>query len=177
MRSARMPAGKGRVLTGMPETALPREHAADKLRGALAETLSEVSRPEVSGPEVSGPEVSRPEVSRPEDSGPEVSGQRRKEEKILAYIDENLFHPFLSLEYVAQHFGKSSAYISSVFKKARGMRYVDYVNRCRVARAEDMLRKEGTRISDVCAAVGYVSLTTFRRNFIKYTGKLPTEFR
>ena len=167
MRSARMPAGKGRVLTGMPETALPREHAADKLRGALAETLSEVSRPEVSGPEVSGPE----------DSGPEVSGQRRKEEKILAYIDENLFHPFLSLEYVAQHFGKSSAYISSVFKKARGMRYVDYVNRCRVARAEDMLRKEGTRISDVCAAVGYVSLTTFRRNFIKYTGKLPTEFR
>ena len=157
MRSARLPAGKGRVLTGMPETALPREHAADKLRGALAETLSE--------------------VSRPEDSGPEVSGQRRKEEKILAYIDENLFHPFLSLEYVAQHFDKSSAYISSVFKKARGMRDVDYVNRCRVARAEDMLRKEGTRISDVCAAVGYVSLTTFRRNFIKYTGKLPTEFR
>ena len=167
MRSARMPAGKGRVLTGMPETALPREHAADKPRGALAETLSEVSRPEVSRPEVSGPEV----------SGPEASGQRRKEEKILAYIDENLFHPFLSLEYVAQHFDKSSAYISSVFKKARGMRYVDYVNRCRVARAEDMLRKEGTRISDVCAAVGYVSLTTFRRNFIKYTGKLPTEFR
>ncbi len=172
MRSARMPAGKGRVLTGMPETALPREHAADKLRGALAETLSEVSRPEVSRPGVSGPED-----SGPEDSGPEVSGQRRKEEKILAYIDENLFHPFLSLEYVAQHFDKSSAYISSVFKKARGMRYVDYVNRCRVARAEDMLRKEGTRISDVCAAVGYVSLTTFRRNFIKYTGKLPTEFR
>ena len=146
MRSARMPARHGQILTRMPETASARGHAIDKPCGALPGNL------------------------------PEDREQRRKEEKILEYIDENLFHSFLSLEYVAQHFGKSSAYISSLFKKSRGMHYVDYVNRCRVAKAEDILREERARICDVCTAVGYVSLTTFRRNFVKYTGKLPAEY-
>ena len=74
---------------------------------------------------------------------------------------------------MAQRFGKSSAYISSTFKRLRGMNYVDYINRRRIERAEALLAGGGMSVGDVCEAVGYASATTFRRNFAKYTGKSP----
>ena len=106
----------------------------------------------------------------PDSREPESSGV---EAEILKFIDDSLFDPLLSLDYVAQRFGKSSAYISSTFKRLRGMNYVDYINRRRIERAEALLAGGGMSVGDVCEAVGYASATTFRRNFAKYTGKSP----
>lgn len=103
----------------------------------------------------------------------ETSAMLQQEKEMLAFIDENLFAPCLSLEYVAQRFGKSTAYISTMFKRLRGMNYVEYVNRKRVARATHLLQDQQVKVEEASAAVGYVSVTTFRRNFVKYAGQTP----
>lgn len=98
------------------------------------------------------------------------------EQKILAYIDENLFNPNLSLGSIAETFGRSTGYISTLFKNQKGMNYSDYVNQVRIRRAVELLTGEHMDTESVYHAVGYVSLSTFRRNFIKYTGRSPGDF-
>lgn len=98
------------------------------------------------------------------------------EQQIIAYVDDNLMNPNLSLNGVAEKFHKSSAYISVLFKRRRNVNYSDYVNQSRVARAAELLKRGGKSMEDVYREVGYVSLSTFRRNFIKYTKCSPGNF-
>ena len=59
------------------------------------------------------------------------------------------------------------------------MKYVDYVNGIRTMRAAELLRTEepGNSLDAIRLAVGYVSQSTFRRNFVKYMGCTPTQYR
>lgn len=95
--------------------------------------------------------------------------------QILRYIDEHIFDADLSLTGIAQTFGKTSSYVSSVFKENRGMNYNTYVNQKRIQRAIELLQKEGMDSNSVFPMVGYVSLSTFRRNFSKYAMCNPGE--
>ena len=98
------------------------------------------------------------------------------ESRILAYIDENIFDSSLSLSSISEHFGKSVAYVSTVFKTQRGSNYNDYVNKMRIIRAMEFMRKDRMDLNSVYPLVGYVSLSTFRRNFIKYAKVNPGDF-
>lgn len=95
--------------------------------------------------------------------------------QILRYIDEHIFDADLSLTGIAQIFGKTSGYVSSVFKEKRGTNYNTYVNQKRIQRAIELLQKEGMDSNSVFPMVGYVSLSTFRRNFSKYAMCNPGE--
>lgn len=95
------------------------------------------------------------------------------EVQILAYIDEHIFDQDLSLNSVAERFGKSSAYISTLFKEQRGTNYNNYVNHQRVMRAVRLLTEDKLDVNTVYPMVGYVSLSTFRRNFNKYAKSNP----
>ena len=98
------------------------------------------------------------------------------EDDIVDYINQNLYDPSMSLSQVADKFQKSSAYISTVFKNMTGSNYSDYVNQTRIIRATELLSQGDMSIEEVCHAVGYVSLSTFRRNFNKYTKTNPGEY-
>jgi len=98
------------------------------------------------------------------------------EDEIVDYINQNLYDPGMSLSQVADRFQKSSAYVSTVFKNVTGSNYSDYVNQSRIIRATELLSQGDMSIEEVCHAVGYVSLSTFRRNFNKYTKTNPGEY-
>ena len=98
------------------------------------------------------------------------------EDQIVDYINQNLYNSNMSLSQVADKFKKSSAYISTVFKNVTGANYSDYVNQTRIIRATELLSQGNMSIEDVCRSVGYVSLSTFRRNFNKYTKTNPGEY-
>ena len=98
------------------------------------------------------------------------------EDQIVDYINQNLYSPSMSLSQVADKFKKSSAYISTVFKNVTGANYSDYINQTRIIRATELLSQGNMSIEDVCHSVGYVSLSTFRRNFNKYTKTNPGEY-
>ena len=98
-------------------------------------------------------------------------------DEILAYIDDTLYDPSISLESIAERFGKSASFISSMFKRMRQMNYIEYVNRKRISRAAELLKESTMNIEEIGAAVGYVSPATFRRNFQKSTGQSPSEYQ
>jgi len=98
------------------------------------------------------------------------------EQRIFDYVESNLNDPDLSLARVAEEFGKSSSYISMVFKQQKEVGYSDYVNQRRIRKATELMLYEQMSIEEACRAVGYVSLTTFRRNFQKFTSRNPREF-
>ena len=110
----------------------------------------------------------------------EIVARRQKntnntEKQIFAFIDEHIFDPDLSLSGIAQHFNKSPAYISTIFKEQRGTNYNSYVNQTRIMRAVQLLSEEKMDVNTVYPMVGYVSISTFRRNFVKYAKTNPGE--
>lgn len=98
------------------------------------------------------------------------------EQQIFLYIEENLYNPDLSLYRIAEKFDKSPAYISTLFKGVKGVNYCDYINQARIARAAELLTDDRRSMEEVYHTVGYISLSTFRRNFAKYTKMNPGSF-
>jgi len=103
-------------------------------------------------------------------------GEEDLDQDILDYVDANLYNSGLSANMIAEKFEKPQVYISRLYKKRKDMNFTDYVNRARIQRAVELITTEGISLNDVYPMVGYVSMSTFRRNFTKYTNKSPGEF-
>lgn len=90
---------------------------------------------------------------------------------VLEYVNEHLYDSSLSVQLIAEKFGRPQASISEGFKKLTGSKYIDYVNEKRIAKAIDLIEKEGLDFNQVYARVGYVSISTFRRNYGRFAPK------
>lgn len=97
------------------------------------------------------------------------------EQEILDYIDNHLYDSELSLANIADRFSRSTAYVSTTFKDRRGTNYYDYVNHMRIMRALQLMAEQNLSMNAVYPMVGYVSLSTFRRNFKKYAHNVSKE--
>jgi transcriptional regulator GlxA family with amidase domain len=63
------------------------------------------------------------------------------------------------------------------FKADTGMAPNDYLLRCRIRKAQDLLDKSGRSVTDIGLSVGFPSGQYFSQVFRKYTGKTPTRYR
>ena len=104
------------------------------------------------------------------------NGNRSFEDELISFVKAHLCEGSLSLQMVAGHFEVSMSYISQIFKREYGVSYSEYVNRERISRVCELHRKSGESVTKLAASVGYDSISTFRRNFIKYTGTTPGNF-
>lgn len=91
-----------------------------------------------------------------------------EDKKMLAYIDEHIFDKELSLSLVASVFGISQASASESFKRITGTKYIDYVNEKRIRKAVELIYTENLDLNKVYTMVGYVSMSTFRRNYQRF---------
>lgn len=96
-----------------------------------------------------------------------------EEQKIIEYIDDHIYDPDLSLNGVAAVFDKSPTYVSLLFQKQREVRFNTFVNKTRIMRAIQLMDDQKLDSNAVYPMVGYVSLSTFRRNFAKYARSNP----
>ncbi len=71
----------------------------------------------------------------------------------------------------------SPAHFIRSFRAAFGETPHRYLQRRRVERAMFLLRGTGRSVTDVCLAVGFISLGTFSRTFHDIVGESPTEYR
>lgn len=92
------------------------------------------------------------------------------------YINEN-YNKAISLEGVSNHIGFNPAYFSSMFKKATGQNFMDYVIEIRILNAKGLLVQTNLDIADIAAKVGYTDLKYFSRIFKKLTNLTPSEYR
>ncbi len=97
-------------------------------------------------------------------------------ENVKNFIKENI-ETELELEKVASNFSLSVYYFSRTFKDATGTSYSDYINKCRIDIAKELLSSGEMNVKEVCYKVGYNDPNYFSKVFKKYEGVSPVNFK
>lgn len=96
---------------------------------------------------------------------------------VIAYIDSH-YTEELSLNILADLYGLSSSYLSTMLNRQLHMSLTAYINRLRIGMAKEfLLNKPGLLIQDIAVMVGYNNIHTFLRAFKKEEGITPNQFR
>jgi len=97
-------------------------------------------------------------------------------EDVKNFIKENI-KTELELEKVASNFGLSVYYFSRTFKEVTGTNFSDYINKCRINIAKELLSNGEMNVKEVCYRVGYNDPNYFSKVFKKYEGVSPVNYR
>lgn len=81
---------------------------------------------------------------------------------LLRYLDKH-FTENISVESVAERFGYSKNYLSTLFNKYTGMRFSDYLNRLRIRETVKRMENSSVGITSVALDCGFNSLNTYYR--------------
>jgi AraC-like DNA-binding protein len=82
----------------------------------------------------------------------------------------------LNLATLARMLGRQAAYLGRLFRNEIGMTVHDYVTRVRIDRGASQV-KSGVKIEAVALCIGYRSKKNFYRQFKRYHGCTPEEYR
>lgn len=96
--------------------------------------------------------------------------------QIFDYLTVHYFEN-ITLDLLASELKYSRDHISRVFKQATGITIMNYLMRIRMNAANELLANTELPVNMVMRRVGYSDLTAFGRNFKKYYGMTPIEFR
>lgn len=115
-------------------------------------------------------------LSIEETQTPDVPEQDQLLVRIRQYLKENYYREFSSEE-MASDLWVSRSYLSSYYKNKTGMNLSNSIQMFRIQKAVELLKDPNIKIGDVGPMVGMPSSNTFLRQFRKYTGMTPKEYR
>ncbi len=95
---------------------------------------------------------------------------------IVAFCDKN-YSENLSLSLLEEKLHLNKYYISHLFSEKLGLRFNDYVNSLRISEACRYLVHTDLSITEISEIVGFNTLRTFNRAFMKQLGISPSEYR
>ena len=95
---------------------------------------------------------------------------------IVSYCTCN-FSEDLSLSHLEEKLHLNKYYISHLFSNQLGLRFNDYVNSLRISEACRYLLNSTYSITEISELVGFNTLRTFNRAFVKQIGVSPSVFR
>lgn len=106
---------------------------------------------------------------------PDDTDTTQRYKQLLAEMDEK--YAFFTYEEAASFIGFCPPYFSKYFKTMSGMTFTQYINRVRVEKAVELLRKKpGIPITEVATTCGFGTIRNFNRVFKAITGYTPKEF-
>lgn len=97
--------------------------------------------------------------------------------KLERIVSTRLRNPNLNIDIIAAQFGIGRTNFYRKVRELMGMSPNDYLRKCRMERAAEMLRSTELPISDVCAQVGIPDAQYFSRVFKTYFGVTPSAYR
>jgi transcriptional regulator GlxA family with amidase domain len=101
---------------------------------------------------------------------------KRKLDEMIDYIHAHSHLP-MTRENLADKIELSPDYLGRMFKVHTGKKINDYINDVRIKEACRLLRESEEKIIDIAFTVGFESLATFNRAFMKSMNLSPTEYR
>ena len=101
---------------------------------------------------------------------------RSKIQMAIGYIQEH-FAENLTVNVLAEHYGMSPNYFSSMFKKEMSRSAVNYITELRINQARELLYHSELSVVDISKKVGYEDSQYFFRVFKKYLGMTPLQYR
>ena len=105
-----------------------------------------------------------------------ISHPDKNIEKLLTYIHTHI-HEDISLTSLSDVCHMSPSYISRLFKKELDIGFVEYLNRFRIQRAEQLLKETTLSVEQVGYQVGFTNIRSFLRVFKQYTNISPGQYR
>lgn len=86
------------------------------------------------------------------------------------------FGQHTTVDGIARTLGYHRSHLTKLFKEATGMSPMQYLNKVRMKKAEALLAGDLT-VAQVAASIGYSDPLFFTKQFRKWSGHSPTEFR
>ena len=97
-------------------------------------------------------------------------------ERMLRIIHSEYAAP-LTLDDLSERLGLSKSYVSRLFKQQTGHNFKDYLTRCRMERARELLIGSSLNVSEIATQVGYGNADQFGRMFKQLEHMTPLEYR
>lgn len=98
-------------------------------------------------------------------------------EKACAYINSNLSNSNLSVPEISQVVGVSVQHLSRLFRQKLNTTILEHINTCRIELAKKTLVESNITVAQVAEIAGYNNTVTLSRNFKRYVGLAPSEYR
>ena len=96
--------------------------------------------------------------------------------KAKEYIDDHYMKD-ISLVEVAKSVFLSQSHFSRYFKKETGENFIDYLNKVRILKAQELLLNSAYNVNEISNMVGYGSTNYFYKKFKLQTGYTAQEYR
>ncbi len=97
-------------------------------------------------------------------------------QKVFKYIQDHLEQD-VALSDIASVLNLSQYHFCRLFKQSTGLTPHQYLTKCRIDRAKQLLRFTQLPITEIAFAVGLNNHSSFTRLFRRYVGTTPKEFR
>lgn len=96
-------------------------------------------------------------------------------EFVTTYIEEH-FREEIQLNELAMVAHVSPSYLSTKFKKEKGISFSEYLVRFRINKAAEYMEHHNVPMAEIAAMAGYVDYAQFSKMFKKYKGVAPTVY-
>lgn len=133
-----------------------KRYAEEKQKGCLLALFSELMR----NTELYGPE----------------SSELNALKTVVDYCSKH-YTGELSLSLLSEELHMSKYYISHMFGSKLNIGFNDYVNSLRISKACILLSREELSMTEISNTVGFATIRTFNRAFLKHTGQSPSDYR
>lgn len=94
----------------------------------------------------------------------------------ITYIKDHLSDN-ISVKETARALSVNANYLSGVFRRETGVCFIDFLNKERVTQAASLLQNSNLQIQQIASLVGYNNTSYFAKNFLRFYGKSPQEYR
>jgi len=98
-------------------------------------------------------------------------------ESIIEYIKKEYHNENFCLLNIASKFGRSEKYLTNFLKEQLGESFQSYLERFRMEKAVDLLKRDDLTIAEVSNHTGYTNVNTFYKAFKRFTGVSPSTYR
>lgn len=95
---------------------------------------------------------------------------------LLGYVHEN-YAQALSLKSLSQQYNIHPVYLGHLFQKETNETFTEYINKYRIGKAKEMLKETNLKVQEIALQVGYWETGYFYKQFKKYVGISPTDYK
>jgi two-component system, response regulator YesN len=101
----------------------------------------------------------------------------RRLEHLWGFIEESYSDPDIRLTHAAQHSGVSQDHLNTLLRRFANTTFHDLLSRYRIEKCLQLLSERNYTLTEIYSRCGFNSPTTFDRQFKRWVGCLPSQYK